>query len=502
MNKCRRSIMRSVTVTALILVLAVSMFPFLAPSGASQVSAATGELTVPNIHINSTYSVGQSITFSWDRSSGVSDFDYYDVDISNRTYPFMDETWKMIQDINTNYYTFTPAHSGIYFIRISAVVENDNINRGKKAEAFIKVGDPLQIKNVSITADCCTISGTYNRQCNTDDSITIEPVSGEGRKFYPRSILYDYSDMRTWNELAICNFSQDISSYNVPDGQYRVIIKSSVDQFSTTYTRLITINHNWNSGIITTPQGCVTDGVRTYTCSKCEGTKTEVIPAIGSHSWDDGRITRMPTCAAEGAKTYTCDTCGETMTKAVAKTSSHTWDGGKVTKKATCVASGVRTYTCTTCDMTKTSSIPATGKHNWDSGKVTKAAKYFSTGTETFTCTDCGAKKTRTIPKKDVSKVKPAKVRLKSASVASRTLTVTWKRIAKNTKGYQVSLKNKNTGDVKNYKVRQSSKSVLSKKIKKLKKGKTYAVRIRAYNKIGGETIYGKWSKVLSGKVK
>ena len=41
-----------------------------------------------------------------------------------------------------------------------------------------------------------------------------------------------------------------------------------------------------------------------------------------------------------------------------------------------------------------------------------------------------------------------------------------------------------------------------SKVIKKLKKGKTYYVRIRAFKKTGGKTYYSEWSAIKSKKVK
>ena len=41
------------------------------------------------------------------------------------------------------------------------------------------------------------------------------------------------------------------------------------------------VEHTWGAGRVTTAATCLTDGVRTYTCSVCKGTKTEVIAALG-----------------------------------------------------------------------------------------------------------------------------------------------------------------------------------------------------------------------------
>ena len=79
--------------------------------------------------------------------------------------------------------------------------------------------------------------------------------------------------------------------------------------------------HTWDSGEVTTPEGCETDGVMTYTCTTCDATKTETINATG-HSWDDGKITTPATCLEPGVKTYTCtnDGCGETKTEPIVAT--------------------------------------------------------------------------------------------------------------------------------------------------------------------------------------
>ena len=38
--------------------------------------------------------------------------------------------------------------------------------------------------------------------------------------------------------------------------------------------------HNWDTGTVTTPATCTTPGVKTFTCSKCQGTKTEEVEAL------------------------------------------------------------------------------------------------------------------------------------------------------------------------------------------------------------------------------
>ena len=54
--------------------------------------------------------------------------------------------------------------------------------------------------------------------------------------------------------------------------------------------------HTWNNGTVTTPATCTSTGVKTFTCSVCNATKTETIPANG-HQWEDATCTAPKTCS-------------------------------------------------------------------------------------------------------------------------------------------------------------------------------------------------------------
>ena len=76
--------------------------------------------------------------------------------------------------------------------------------------------------------------------------------------------------------------------------------KSCGEQTATGTTIPKTQNHTWDAGTDTTPATCTDSGVKTFTCSVCNATKTETIPASGHTG---GRAT-----CKEKAK---CETCGE-----------------------------------------------------------------------------------------------------------------------------------------------------------------------------------------------
>ncbi|MCM1160865.1 MAG: lectin like domain-containing protein [Roseburia sp.] len=96
----------------------------------------------------------------------------------------------------------------------------------------------------------------------------------------------------------------------------------------------------------------------------------------------------------------------------------------------------------------------------------------------------------------------PKKVNIKSLSaIGNKKLKLTWKR-NKTASGYQIqlALNKKFTKGIKNVNI--SKNSTTSKTISKLKKGKWYYVRIRAYKKVGGKKYYGKYGGIKKIRVK
>ena len=104
----------------------------------------------------------------------------------------------------------------------------------------------------------------------------------------------------------------------------------------------------------------LTDGTR---CSVC-GTvikAQEEIPAKG-HSWNEGEITTSPTCVNAGVKTYTCTVCNATKTEAIDATGHTPVEVAE--QPATCTEAGHTAGTkCSVCDaiLSGMEELPATG---------------------------------------------------------------------------------------------------------------------------------------------
>ena len=101
--------------------------------------------------------------------------------------------------------------------------------------------------------------------------------------------------------------------------------------------------------------------------------------------------------------------------------------------------------------------------------------------------------------------IRPAKVTLKSVKAGkkgTKKLTVKWATTAAGKKSgakYQVAYKKKGS---KGWSYKTVSAKTYKKVLKKLKKGKKYQVKVRAYKKVAGATYYGAWSKTKTVKVK
>ena len=131
-------------------------------------------------------------------------------------------------------------------------------------------------------------------------------------------------------------------------------------------------------------------------CDKLLGTGKE-LAALG-HDYK-ATVTKQPTTTEEGIRTYTCTRCNSSYTESIAKLpeEQHTHNyTGIITKEATCTEAGVRTYTCS-CGDSYTENMPATG-HSYVS-KVTKAATTTEEGIMTYTCSKCGHSYTQPITK-------------------------------------------------------------------------------------------------------
>ena len=206
----------------------------------------------------------------------------------------------------------------------------------------------------------------------------VEPGNSEAHSFEPATVTVHYNPAMNWtldadgkwqgytvSDKGACTHTDyDTTERTVPAtcgeaGRVDTICSNCGEVISTRELPP-TGAHDWGNGVVTTAPAETTPGVRTFTCTVCDQTRTEAIPATGAH---DYRFTTTvaPTCTDGGYDLYTCSGCGATERRNLTDAAGHKWDGGTVTTAPTETTPGVRTFTCTVCSQTRTEAIPATG---------------------------------------------------------------------------------------------------------------------------------------------
>lgn len=364
-----------------------------------------------------------------------------------------------------------------------AVHFDGNGSDGKTANApvFASAGTKISIPACKYTKKGYLFTGwntekdgsgtTYKAGARTSDAISI--LYAQWKKSTAKVTLefpggkYTNASGSTWDDsfsftasfssnssVTYLPFAQNMTKegctfagwYTEPEYKKRIeslTIRTAIDGMTLYAKWNDTHEHVWGEGAITTKPTCTTPGVKTYTCSVCQKTKTEEISATGhqhtevrnvkeatckeegytgdtyctdcetklsdgeptakkAHDWDKGKVTTEATCKNTGVKTYTCNNCSETKTEVIPMT-DHIWDNGKVTTKPSCITPGVKTYTCTVCQKTKTEEIPATGHQHTEVRNVKEATCTKEGYTGDTYCTDCGEKLSdgKILPKKD-----------------------------------------------------------------------------------------------------
>ena len=140
--------------------------------------------------------------------------------------------------------------------------------------------------------------------------------------------------------------------------------------------------------------------------------------------------------------------------------------------------------------------------HKYGSWSTEKPATELSAGRKVHRCTSCGNIESSSIPQ--LAPTLPA-ISISKPKAMKKAAKVKWKKISRKDRRridkVQIQFSRDKTF-TKGVKTVTAKKTAASKKIKKLKRRKTYYIRIRAYSKRGGIEHASAWSKVRSVRAK
>ena len=186
------------------------------------------------------------------------------------------------------------------------------------------------------------------------------------------------------------------ASYNPDTANYQTITGIAVPVVVTRKDSSTCTSHTYGEWTVTVPATCTTSGTQTRSCLSCNFKETKEVPAFG-HDYTS-QVTKEATETAEGIRTYTCSKCQDSYTETIAKlpaSHKHSYSSS-VSKQPSCTEKGTKTYSCS-CGDSYSEEIPALG-HDYSS-KITKEATETAEGIRTYTCSKCQDSYTETIPK-------------------------------------------------------------------------------------------------------
>ena len=247
------------------------------------------------------------------------------------------------------------------------------------------------------TPATCTSTGVMTFKCTACDEEKTEVITALG---------HDYSTEFTVDQEATCTTDGSKSKH------------CSRCNSVTEETTIDALGHAWDEGTVTTAATCTTDGVKKYTCTRdgCDGTNTEVIPALGHDYSTEFTIDKEATCTEAGSKSKHCSRCDSvtdvTTIPALGHdlvyidsdnmhtvscercdadlgTESHEWNDGVVVKEPTCTNTGSKSYLCIFCNGNMIDEIPAKG-HTEETVKGTPATCEEAGLTDGTKCSVCG----------------------------------------------------------------------------------------------------------------
>ena len=333
---------------------------------------------------------------------------------------------------------------------------------------------------------------------------------------------------RIYNVVRVHDGVFEIVDVDV-DNDGKIIVKSDkYSDFILMYQDIDLTSHTHSyTSEVTKAATCKETGIMTYSCI-CGESYTESIPKLTTHTFGEWATTKAATCKAEGTQTRKCSICGKEETKSIDK-ASHKYTSKVV--KPTYTAQGYTLHTCSVCGesykdtttakLARTSMAKAkitgisnktyTGKAITQTPVVKLGSKTLKSGTDysvsykknkavgTATVTITG-KSAYTGTVKATFKINPKKTTLKSVtSPKTKQLKATYSKVSGVT-GYQISYSTTSKFTKATTKTASSAKT--SKTISKLKKGKTYYVRVRTYKTVNKVKYYSGWSNVKKIKVK
>ena len=185
------------------------------------------------------------------------------------------------------------------------------------------------------------------------------------------NIYDDVNDSSQWwqfekvgNYYVIHNVQNPSCVLDAPSGKTSIAYARTYTGANSQKWILECVEHANNEGAVTVKATCTKAGEKTYTCTRCNASYTQTIPATG-HKFGNWKVTKIATCTSTGIESRSCSYCNKVETRNIAATGHNKYylDG----KSATCTEFGLTPgVKCSICSslLSGYEIIAPTG-HNW-----------------------------------------------------------------------------------------------------------------------------------------
>ncbi len=249
--------------------------------------------------------------------------------------------------------------------------------------------------------------------------------------------------------------------------------------------------HEWIQTAVIERATCSQEGTATRACTKCGKSEVVSLPIDPDYHWEKEVVNKKPATTTEEGYT------GDTICKACKKVLQQ---GEVIPKKGTASETPAASNKPDTSNTPAASNKPGTSNTPAASNAPAATKKPSSSNTPSATKKPSASSDTQDASSETSTKASAPKA-VKGLRIVNQKplkLIITW--LPETTvKGYEVqyAMDKKFTRSLKKKTVKTTYCTV-----KKVKRSKTYFVRVRAYKLQGTKKIYSKWTKVKKIKVK
>ena len=359
-----------------------------------------------------------------------------------------------------------------------------------------------QVENKEIaTAENNSLTGVKGGSTNVfctayDQKISI-PVNVSGITFELEQAKFQYTGQPitpTVKNVKIGKTTLSIADYkisyadNTDIGTATVTVTGlgSYSEYSASMTFEIYCAHPNTILIEGTEPTCTESGKTSGAkCSLCGRTtkKQETIAPLG-HSYEE-QLVAPATLTDDGELAYICIRCGDKISGTIVHPGEYQLSRTSYKYAAKAYKPEVTVYDVYGNVIEKTDyTVTYLNNQNVGTGtaKVTFRGNYSGTKNLSF-------------------RINPVGTTVSKLTAKKKALTVSWKKQATQTMGYQIQYAKKASfSGAKTVTIKNNSST--KKTIKKLTSKKKYYVRIRTYKTVNGKKYYSSWSKAKSVKVK